>query len=157
MKYVFAWYWRPAFRVHLPGEYANYAMIVCLQVNGVTGEILSYSITFGNQITNVHRIPFVKHDSGELFAKTNALRMDYKKYLLKLETDSLRNSLGPVRFSRTDFNGDFERRWLRMFYDWQRYELEQVADPYNIMLGTLKQMLECAIRRINSETLAQAL
>ncbi|WP_027611819.1 hypothetical protein [Pseudomonas sp. URIL14HWK12:I6] len=157
MKYVFAWYWRPAFHVHLPGEHVNYRVIVCLQVNGGTGEILSYSIIFADRVKNVHRMPFEKRDSGELFSRTNALRMDYKKHLFKLDTNSLRNSSDPVRFKRTDSNGDFERRWLRNFYDWQRRELEQVADPYNIMLGTLKQMLECAIRRMNSETLAQAL
>jgi hypothetical protein len=157
MKYIFAWYWCPAFRVHLPGEYANYALVVCLQVNGATREILSYSISFGNQIMNVFRVPFVKHDSGERFARTNALRMDYKKHLFKLDAATLCTSSGPVRFSRTDFNVNFETRWLRIFYDWQRHELEQVADPYNILLGTLKQMLECAIRRMNSETLAGAL
>lgn len=157
MKYVFAWYWHPAFRGHLPGEYVNYRMIVCLQVNGVTGQILSYSITFADLVKDAHRIPFEKRDNGELFAKTNALRMDHKKHLFKLDTDPLRSSSGPVRFSRTDCNGDFEKRWLRIFYDWQRFELEQVADPYNILLGTLKKMLECAIRRMNGETLAQAL
>ena len=149
MNYVFAWYWRPAFHVHLPGEFANYRMIVCLQVNGVTGEVLSYSIIFADLIKNVHRMPFEKRDSGELFAKTNALRMDYKKHLFKLDTNFLRNSSDTVRFKRTDSNGDFERRWLRSFYDWHHDELEQVADPYRIMLGTLKQMLERAILRMN--------
>lgn len=156
MTYVFPLYWRPAFHVHLPGAYANYRMIVCLLVNGVTSEILSYSITFGDPVINVYRSPLVKLNSDLLFASVNALQADYKNHIIRLENDSLRNSLISTRRSRSDFKRDFEDRWLRSFYDWNRHELEQVADPYKIMVGTLKQMLERALCRMNKETLAQA-
>jgi hypothetical protein len=156
MTYVFPLYWRPAFLVYLPGEYANYHMIVCLLVNGASSKILSYSITFGDPIINVFRTSLAKCDDSLLFAAVRALQPNYKNHIIRLDNDSLKVSLTSTRRSRSPFSSVFERRWLRSFYDWHRHELEHVADPYRIMLGTLKQMLERAICRMNEETLAQA-
>lgn len=118
MNYVFPLYWRPAFLVHLPGEYANYRMIVCLLVDGATNKILSYSITFGEPAINIFRTSLVKCNEGLLFTSARALQPDCRNHIIRLDNDSLKSSLTSVRRSRSLFNSDFERRWLRSFYDW---------------------------------------